>query len=261
MEFACFVATHNNLALAEDTLDSFEFWANTKKAFILVDGAYWALFENAISSFEILKGLRHGFPKSPYRNISFGLMELYKRYPTGVDFYVYIEQDVLFIGDQFKEDLKSFPSMSGFDMRPSDYSHKPATLNLDVLDEIVGERVENDIYLLGCTLFFHKRIIKKLIDEEILDKIIKVSDQWEAGFFPNFKSYAVEESLFSSLAEHYYPHTIKHLKPFSRYACRWTPEIRQEELSAGTSIIHPLKNVKDPIRVYYRKFRNRAREF
>lgn len=260
-QFAAFVYTHNNPALTFDTVDSVQFWVSPD-VMVLVDAAGWQNFHQVPAPCPLVKGLLHGQPKSPYRNVAFGLLELSKRFPDA-QWYVYVEQDCLFGNAAFKEDLAKNPGkwFAGTNLRG------PRQWKLPKLNEIVGGEIEEEVYVLGCVMFFHRNFVNQLKKDEVIDRLIQQTESLPTGVFPGFTGYAFEEQLFASLANYYKKNSVLGLSHEDRrsprhnwlkYVVRWQPDIEANEVSPGASIIHPSKNPYSTIRCHYRKFRDKV---
>ncbi len=223
----------------------------TKDLFILVDGAGWHNFDRSFP-YPLYKGLVHGKSRSPYRNVLYGLEEIVKRFPN-FDWYCYMESDCLVVSDIFKQDLmrNAGRTLGGVHYRGGNDIHLP------LLNEIVGATVNKNHYLLGATQFFAKKFVYKLLSEDIPKKILRATNNFPSDFFPDFGGFAFEEELFPMLANHYFPNSVFNIGEWSRYNMRWQPDIRKEEVSHGAAIIHPLKSYDDPIRLHYKKFRDK----
>ena len=250
MEIAAFVHTHNNPELTADTVDSVKTWM-TKKVFVLVDGAGWKNFDHKDVGCDLHCGLLHGRQKSPFRNILFGLKEIYKRYPDQ-EWYAYLENDCLVVTDQFKEDLKKAKGkwFAGC-------NHRTGQLDIPLLDQLVGGRVSEEHYVIGCTMFFHRDYLEKLLSENIPNKIIEATLPLPSGDFPAFRGFAFEETLFPSLSNYYRSSSVYPLSGnfTPRYPVRWPLDLLPSDVSPAATILHPVKKADDPLRLHYRRFR------
>ena len=231
-----------------DTVDSIEFWM-TDKIQVLIDGANWEAFENYPTSYQVIKGLVHGYHKSPYRNQLFGLQTLYERYPDE-DFYCWIEYDCLVMSDWFKQDLQR-GWCYGTNHRKGEWKWDTPLLT-NILDEPIKEKH----YFIGNIMFFANAFLFKLKAINFFNQLIDVTTEVEKGEFPGYDGYSFEEELLPSIANLWYPGSVVPLAPWERYACRWKPSLKVEELPATSTIAHPIKDYNDPIRKYYRKIRN-----
>lgn len=253
MEIAAFVLTHNNPQLTFDTVDSVRLWM-TDKVMVLVDAVGWGNFLGSDPKYDLCRGLPHGRPRSPFRNILFGMKELYLKHPN-VDWYCYCENDVLFIGDQFKRDIEK---AKGKMLLGTNY-RRDRDWELPLLNRVVGGEVREQHYVLGCLMFMHRKFVAQLA--EWSKSLLRETERFESGFFPDFHGYAFEEQLFPSLANYFKAGSVQALsfegRPHPNYISRFRPEINQSEVRAGATFLHPVKNADDPIRLHYRKLRNK----
>lgn len=253
MKIAAFILSHDNPALTTDTADSVQFWM-TKDLFILVDAAGWQHFDGRPVPHEVCKGLHHGQPRGPFRNIFFGLTEIHNRYPDA-DWYCCMEQDCLVISDLFQADLEKASSGKWF----AGTNYRPDRMDIPFLDNLLQEHVRVDHYVLGCLMFFHRRYVRKLLELDLPNKFLRETEHLRSGEFPGFRGFSVDEQLFPSLSQHLKPGSVFPLsvegRPNIHYMTRWQPELNIGDIKPGASILHPVKRADSPIRLHYRKFR------
>ena len=263
MKIATLINTHKTDLLL-DTYDSVKTFVS-EDILVLVDGKDWEDWGKSLPEYvNSKKGYVHNFHKSPYRNYTFGLQELYRLYPDS-DWYCYCESDVLFASDSFKHYLKASDVwMFGNDLR---FSKK---IKFPYLNQIIQEDIKETSYFLGCCLFFNKIFIKKLIDLDFFNKFLKATENFPVGHFPDCDSqgvYDIGENMYPTLAHHYggklqqfavWNQKFNHWQgnSFREFPMRWRPEISWEDNFSEASILHPIKGNSD-IRWFHQAKRKR----
>jgi hypothetical protein len=264
MNIATLINTHKTDLLV-DTYDSVKTFVSDD-ILVLVDGHDWNDWGAHLPSYMNTKqGYVHHFNKAPYRNYTFGLQELYNKYPTS-DWYCYCESDVLFASESFKFYLKQNPDvwMFGNDLR---YSKK---IKFPYLNKIIKEDIKETSYFLGCCLFFNRVFIEKLIELDFFNKFLDATKHMAKGWFPDCDDqgvYDIGENLYPTLALHYggklkqfavWNQTFNHWagEHFKEFPMRWKPEITWDDNFSEASILHPVKNNSD-LRWFHKAKRKR----
>lgn len=253
MDIATLINTHADPLMTADTANSVKVWM-TSKILVIVDGAGWHHFGSRFD-YPLHKGLVHGRPKSPYRNMLVGIAELCKLYPD-VQWYCYLESDCLIANDRFKSDLVNQRNkyIGGFEYRGG------GGMNVPILNQVVGGQVKENHHLLGAVMFMSRKFVHKMVENNLPAKLLKATEGFNSGDVPDFHGYAFEEELFPSLANYYYPGSVFQIGEWAKYNVRWQPDISSQEITPGVSIIHPLKSFDHPIRLHYRRFRERIKK-
>jgi hypothetical protein len=260
VKIATVISAHAFPEIVKDTIDAVKF-NMTDKILVVVDKAGWKIFEN--EDMNKICGLYHNHHCSNYKNYIFGIKSLYEMYPD-CDWYCWLEYDVLITSPWFKRDLelahKKGVWMLGCDLREYPFEF---TLLQNILKE---GTIKTSRYLLGCCHFIHRDFLDKLYPTGFFDRFAEATKKFEQGYFPNYERYAFEEEVLPTIV-HHFDGKIQELSCWnednnewrgsSMYPVRFRPEIDPGELSATASIIHPVKELKHPIRVHYRKIRSR----
>jgi len=266
MEIAVVLNAHGNTELVLDTLASVRKWV-TDKVFVIADGASWQTWgQNVDLGVPKVEGFRHGAPCSPYRNYTLGLMVASQTWPD-VDWYCYMEYDVLFASDSFKEELAIAKQQNvwclGNDMRKDRY-------NLPLLNYIVGNKIKEYYYLLGCCVFHNSDFIKKLREKNFFERFLFFTNEFRNGYFPGYserRGYDFGEHLYPTLACHlggliggfasWDRRTLTWGGNYPKFPMRWEPELHPEsENFEAAAILHPLKDPNNPIRLLHKMKRN-----
>jgi len=253
MRFACLLMTHLDTELTRDTLESIQCYM-TSNNLILVDGKFWPHFARVNFGCPTMKGLDHGHTCSPYKNQILGLQRLRKLHPDA-DWYAYVENDVLFATDQYKEDLeladKKGAWSAGFEVR--EY-YQPWPL----LSNRLGIRVLYHRIMIGCCQFYRREFLERLEAMDFYDRFMAICATYDASF-PDYTHVAVEEGLLPSMCKYFGRATFQmghwdagHNQ--DRYAVRFRPLWEPGEMTRNFSIIHPIKRV-EKIRERQRKVR------
>ena len=266
MDIVTIINAHNNPALLKNTIDSVRRWV-TDKIIVVIDAAGWYLFSNfkCPENTELVKGVYHNCYRSPYKNIAIGLNYAYAKYPKA-DWYNYIESDVMYLNDLFKEDLraKSDHTDLGFIQRTGKQGDQ-------WLVEKIFQKKLPVYFMLGAIHFYSHSCISQLVGIDFFSKVLEETKQYSGAAFPNFSHYAVEEVIYPTASAVFgrignlgnYDNTIcksSYGNICERYAVRFTPEISEKEVTAFTSIAHPLKNMQRRINIL-NKMQNNKEEF
>lgn len=270
MEILTILSCHNHPNIVFDTLHSIQ--KNlSKDVLLLVDGVGWKYFDRLKISVPILKGLNHGYFKSPYRNIILGLIHTYKHWPN-YDWYCYTEYDSLFTSNEILNDLKKAKEkniwMVGCDYRRKQNYAGKRTVKLEYVEKIIKEEFDEIHYLLGSVLFYSGEFLKKLIESEFLEKFLFFTNSFVEDFFPGYihtskAAWDVIEHLMPTLCRHWGGEILELSKwndksfewsgNYKTYPIRWQPEIDRDYEFA--SIIHPVKDYNSVARKYFREKR------
>ena len=232
MNISLLLNTHQNSPVFQDTLDSVITYA-TKNVLVLVDGVAWNEFQNYDCPTSIMRGFRHGFHKSPYRNVALGLKMLYEKWPES-DWFCYSEYDVLFASSKFKSNLKAAQEkeiwMMGSDGHIDDKE-------MPLIEAMLGGKFRSYYYLLGCCQFFYKDFMKKLHDIDFFDRFLNLTNQFTEGFMPGYAAYDLSEHLYPSLCRQFggnvgvfssYDEHGQWHGHYRSYPIRWSPQLDDE---------------------------------
>jgi len=266
MKILTVLNVHSQVDTALDTLDSI-FQYVGKDVLILVDGCAWDAWDKLSVPAHKLKGLKHGVPKSPYRNVALGLhsaCDMIEDY----DWICYAEYDVLFTSPRFRHSLTLAEDMNiwmlGSDGHVDDKQMK-------LVESLVGSKLNSCYYLIGCCQFFHKKFINKLKEINFFERFLGLTNEFPAGYFPNYDGYDISEHLYPTLARHFGGNIgvfatwdmeqNRWHGSHEYYPIRWKPDLDPEtENFPKASIMHPLKSYDHPIREFHRKVRNGSRK-
>jgi hypothetical protein len=277
MKLAITLLAHGHTELVLDTIDSIREYV-TEDILVVVDGAAWNTWGNDIKvpAYK-MSGFYHNLANAPYRNVAFGLMNTTKLFP-GADWYGYVDYDVLFTSDSFKNDLEKANSegvwVVGNDVRPAQDD-----IRLDLLEQFFQIKLEEIYYVLGCCHFYNNKFIKMLWDINFFEKFLWLTNGFTYGFFPAGRrcgpSYPGSPGYIFDLSEYLYPSLAFHLGgrlkgmakcekdgtwkgDYKKYPMRWKPELGPNDYFEEATIMHPVKEAL-PIRYYQREKRNLRR--
>lgn len=261
MRVATFLNIHANPDLVFDTIDSIKTHM-TNDILAVVDGASSA-FTDVKIPVPYIKGFKHGFPRAPYRNVALGLKNLTEMYDS--DWYCYLDYDALVASERFKQNLQMADD-KGIWMLGNDGAVNEVQIPL--VDAILGWKMTKGYYLLGCMLFFSRKFIDKLKEINFLDRFLTATNSFSQGFMPGYDGYDVSEHMYSTLARElggnigvfasYTPGRWH--GSYEYFPCRFRPELTEDENFPDASILHPLKNYDNPIRVLHRNKRKERNE-
>lgn len=261
MEISVVLNVHSDPCLVIDTLESISAHVS-QKILTIVDGASWQKFKNFSLPVPKMEGFVHGVPKSPYRNVALGIKTLTEMHPES-DWYCYCEEDVLFGSDRFKHNLKMAVDRGIWMMGNDGHVDQ---LGMPLIQALIGQNLNNCYYLLGCCLFFHRDFISKLNEINFFDRFLNLTNGFQEGFFPFYGGYDLSEHMYPSLCRHMggnigvfasYTNSEWH-GSYQYFPCRFRPELDPiTENFPEASIMHPIKDLNNPIRVYHREKRNK----
>ena len=261
MELALVLNVHNNPELVLDSVDAISTYA-TNNILLLVEKSGWKHFQDV--PLKKVEGFAHKAPKSPYRNMALALKMVTETWPNS-DWYCYCESDVLFASSRFKFDLEKAEEhgvwMLGNDGRVD-------TTVMPLIESLMGSSFKSSYYLLGCCLFFHKNFINKLKEIDFLDRFLNLTNGFDGGDFPLYKGYDISEHMYSTICRHlggkigvfaHYDEYGKWHGSYQYFPVRWKPELDIEKDNfPQASVLHPLKNLQNPIRVLHRQKRQQC---
>lgn len=265
MKITTILNAHGNTELVADTVDSIKTYIGNDIV-LLVDGATWETWGRDVKlPVYKLRGYYHNYHINPYRNVALGLWKVYEEFPDS-DWLLYVEYDVLIASDAFKHDLSKFLKdrvwLAGNDL-------KNDSVDLSLVEKMLNVKFERISRILGCCLFFNKIFLDKLKEISFFEKFLNLTSGFSKGFFPNFKEtggYDLSENVYPALC-HYFQGKVESLASWSdsfniwksgnfrRYPMRFTPVLTEQDNFLEASIMHPVKDVSDPIRVYRREKR------
>jgi hypothetical protein len=258
MRVATLLNIHANPDLVLDTVDSIQAHM-TKDILLVIDGAS-DKFNDVKLPVPYMKGFKHNFPRAPYRNLALGLKGLTEMYDA--DWYCYLDYDALVASDRFKQNLRMADEQNIW-MLGNDGAVNE--VNIPVVEALLGKRMTKGYYLLGCMLFFSRKFIDRLNEIKFLDKFLSATNSFSQGFMPGYDGYDVSEHMYPTLARElggnigvfatYTPGRWH--GSYEYFPCRFRPELTENEDFPKASILHPLKDYNNPIRV---KYRNKRKE-
>ncbi len=263
MKITAILNTHGVPEITLDTLDSIRHYM-TDRVLVVIDGVAWNTYQAINLPAYKLKGFNHNWPKSPYRNIFMGLWAAANQW-TDSDWYCYIEYDCLLGSSAFKKDLIEAEQEKVWCLG-NDFRDKQ-TVNLSLLEKIVQGKFEEKVYLLGACIFYHKDFIKMALEKELFQRFLFYTNNFQKGFFPFYDAWDLTEHALPTIVKHY-GGKIKQFASYSqdtgqwsgnfrKYPVRFRPELSYEDHHfLQASIMHPIKNVNDPIRKFHRAKRN-----
>ena len=180
MKIAAIIQAHNDDDVVLDTMDSVKRWMTTD-ILTVMDGVSWdGLDKDKFSSSHLVKGLNHGLPNNPYRNVFFGLKQAYDKWPDK-DWYCYLEYDCLVTSNSFESDLKKAEELNYW-VLGTDLRMKKCTFPF--LEKIIDKKFNETFYVLGCFYFLHRNYIAALNDLNFFDKFLSLTNYLPNGFFP-----------------------------------------------------------------------------
>lgn len=255
MKIAVILNAHGDTPLVLDTIDAIKTWV-TDDILVVIDGAARKWSENVDLPVVKLNGFRHNCPKSPYRNVTLGMMETVKKWPDA-DWYCYMEYDVLFTSSEFKRDLE----FGNKDLWCIGNDSRHGSYKFPLLETITKMKFNCSKYLLGCCVFHRGKFLRKLQDMNFFERLLYYTNDFDKGFFPGYDGYDFAEHLYPTLA-HHLGGKVGHFASWGgaegwsgnylRYPMRWKPELSLKENFKDATIMHPLKSVDHPIREHHR---------
>lgn len=258
MDIATAILAHNNPEQVIDVIDSVRLWA-TKNILLVVDQVGWDHFKDFDHpNVYVICGHPHAARRSPYKNTAVAIQSMYNLWPN-VDWYNCIEYDVLYLNSDFKIDLDERHGYSavGFDFRD-----KGGSEDHWLVKDILGD--EPDLKcckMLGAVTFYSNHCVKSLIQEDYYNEIIQRTTNFHGDSFPDFHDYAVEEVIFPTAATLFGKvgnlslHDARSSYYTNRYTVRFCPEVKPNEITSQTSIVHPVKDRDGPVHEHYRQVR------
>jgi hypothetical protein len=262
MKIALTLNAHEENAYVLDTIESIKKYV-TNYITVIIDGHNWKNWENSRIKNNKIEGFVHNYYKAPYRNMLYSLLKTYQQYPN-MDWYCYSEWDVLFTSESFKEELKKAEEEKIFCIGNDFRTYK---ISLPYFDKIFNQKIEEYNYLLGCCFFVHKNIMHTLVENNVIQKLLFYTNEFEKGYFPDCKEqniYDFGELIIPTFTKimggkvgqfaAWHPNLNQWIGNFKKIAMRWKPEIQWEDIYKETSILHPVKKSKE-IRSYFKQKR------
>lgn len=260
MNVSVILNVHSNPDVVLDTLDSIQTYI-TKDILVVVDGASTA-FDNAPLPVPKIKGFRHNIPRSPYRNVALGLMNLREMFPDS-DWYCYTEYDCLFTSSRTLQELE-LATQNNVWMLGND-GHVDE-IRLPIIEAIVKSEFKHSYYLLGACQFFSKVFMDKLVEMDFFERLLAMTNSYSDGFFPLYAGYDISEHMYATIARHlggnigvfatYDYVNQKWHGAHEIFPVRWKPDLDPEkENYSQAAICHPLKSFDHPIREHHRRIR------
>lgn len=255
------VSAHSKPDVVLDTIDSIKIYM-TDNILLIVDGAS-SEFDSLEFPVTMIKGFPHSVPRSPFRNMALGLMNLVDKYPDS-DWYCYIEYDCLVTSARFKANLEKADELNVWMLGNDGHVDN---IQLPIIESLIGSPLRSSYYLLGACQFFSKHFIKKLIEIDFFQRFLNLTNGFSDGLFPYYSGYDINEHLYPTLTRHFggnigvfatYDYTkSKWHGSYEIFPVRWQPELDPDtENFSSASLIHPLKTFNHPIREHHRRIRN-----
>jgi len=261
MKIAAILNVHDDSPIVFDTLESIRRWM-THDVLVICDGAGWHKLEKVKLPVHKLEGLYHACNRAPYRNIVLALKHAGTIFPDA-DWYCYMEYDCLVASSGFGPYLQAAEKEKIWCLG-NDY--RTGNIQFPLLESIFETNFLFSHYLLGACVFHHRDFVKKLFEIDFFDKFLFYTNDFSKGFFPGYEEqggYDFGEHLFPTLAAHY-GGVVNELAKFTeadqkwhgyheQFPIRFRPDIDVNYKKA--SILHPIKDFLNPIRIYHRKLR------
>lgn len=259
MQIAAVLNAHDPSTII-DSVDSI-FAYLTRNVLLVVDGAAWDKFRHIDLPVNKVSGFRHNQRKSPYRNVALGLKLAWENSPD-CDWYCYTETDVLFASRRYEANLRMAEEqgvwMLGNDGRVDDKA-------MPLVESLVGGKFRSVYYLLGCCQFFGRKFMEKLAEINFFDRFLFLTNDFSPGCFPSYSGYDISEHMYPTLCRYFggavgvfatWDAKGQWHGAYRYFPMRWKPELDPAtENFPEASILHPLKSVDHPIRVYHRERR------
>jgi len=267
MKIAITLNACGNTELVIDTVDAAIKYAS-KDILMIYDAASVEWGSEVQLPIPKVAGFYHNYFRSPYRNMTLGLLKTINLYPD-VDWYCYMEPDVLFASSGFKEDLEKLDS----DVWCIGNDRRIGKIKFHLLEAIFNLQMEKNVSLLGCCVFFRAEFIHRLLEMDFFEKLLKFTNDFQSGFFPDCnmrKVYCFGEHLYPTLAcklggkvEQFawWSDRFRLWRGnFRSYPMRGGPQLDpQKEDYKEAVIMHPLKAHDHPIRETRRLERHAGR--
>jgi hypothetical protein len=268
MKIAITLSAHKNTEIVNDTIEALNTYVTNDIA-IIIDGSCWENWgKKAELNAHKIQGFNHNYPKAPYRNYTYGLFKTYELFPNA-DWYAYSEYDVLFTSSEFKKELENADKQNiwciGNDLRNYNF-------NLPYFEKIIGSKIKEYKYLLGCCVFFSKKFMQKMLSENLFEKILMATNEFEKGYFPDYEEqggYDFGEILYPTMANYYgggvtqFAVWNQYLEQwngnFKKYPMRWKPELNWDDNFPEACILHPIKESCE-LRMYHKSKRERKKQ-
>lgn len=252
---------HDDVDCALDTIDSIKKYVGGN-ILVIVDGVHWKKWEKVNVPAHKMCGFQHGCAKSPYRNVALGIKSAWDLWGSQSKWICYTEYDVLFTSDFFKKNLEAAEEM-GVWMLGNDGHIDDKEMPL--VESMIKEKFKSYYYLLGCCQFFSCEFMKKLDEIDFFDKFLNLTNQFTQGYMPGYSGCDISEHMYPSLCRHFggnvgvfasYDEMGQWHGHYRYFPMRWRPNINFEtENFEESSIMHPIKDISDPLRVHHRKIR------
>ena len=254
MNFVTVLNVHNNPDGVVESLESIEAFL-TDKIVVVVDGLGWEAFKDfSYKNAIIVEGFEHGVNRSQYKNCALGLIKAYNKWPDA-EWYCYIEFDVAFLNDGFKQDLKTMYHIKDLSLVATDVMNHDQDNDHWMVSDIL-QRPTKGFKTLGAVMCFTQMCLNKWNESNFLYLLLEKTKLYKGDFFPNFHAYAVEEVIFPTAAAAF--GKILDISRFNPagYTVRFQPEVEFHELNRFTSLAHPSKDFDGKVRKYSKSIRN-----
>jgi hypothetical protein len=260
MKIISVMNAHGEPDLLADTVDSIRTYLG-QDILVCIDGARRDRLAGAdLPACHYIEGLLHGAPRSPYRNTALALKTAYQTWPDA-DWYCYIECDVL-VGSSLIVGMLERSPKDVWCVGP-DLRNQNQDWGLGLLGSVVKSCLPTCKYMLGCCVFYRREFLAKLAEIDFFDRLLFYTNGFGDGYFPGYRGWDVSEHMYPTLAAHFGGHCYglaayderrdDWIGDYAHFPMRWRPEldVTRDPYLDGC-LMHPLKQIDNPIRVYHR---------
>lgn len=257
MEITVLINAHGHPDVVADTVASINHYL-TPQVYVVADGGNLGAF-HGFPAAPLIPGLVHLHHKAPYRNMLLGMSMVADLHPA-TDWLIYMDYDCLVASKGLRNDLARWDA-EGVWLFGADH-RRDQKCDLSFAEAVLKTPLPTKQYLLGAMMGFHKTFLARLREMDFWNRMLTRTNDFQQGFFPNYKDWDVSEHLYPSVAASLggrvigvsaYDVPVRLWRGnFQRYPVRWQPEIAPDEVLPPASVIHPVKSMDNPIRVYAR---------
>lgn len=265
MKIITVLNTHGNTECVLDTIDSILSFVGND-ILVVIDGAVWRDWgESVVLPAVKMEGFKHGCARSPYRNVALGLKTALDIW-ADFDWLCFCEYDVLFASTRFKHNLQKAEERKVWMLGNDGHIDQNG---LPFIEEMLGGKIKDYYYLLGCCQFYHRDFMEQLQRINFFDRFLHLTNNFESGYMPSYGGYDVSETLYPTLCRYFggnigvfasYDEMGHWHGAYQYFPMRWIPSLDPEtENFPEASLLHPLKEYDHPIRQYHREKRKNVR--
>lgn len=264
MKLAIALHAHKDAELVKDTARFLARWGS-ENILVVVDGRSPKWITESNFPFPHIVGFRNKTRSvfrnhSSYRNFTLGLLKTLEYYPD-CDWYCSTEYDVIFGSDEFKEDILALSD----NVYCVGFNGRKTFMSLPFLEHIIGSKCYVQTYLIGCCMFFRREFLLKVKYSGLFERVLGFTNEFDDGRFPGYweqGGYDFTECLFPTLVNFFGGEIASFSSwnakkkiwtgDFKKYPIRWPTKLSIED-SLVASIMHPVKEFEDPVRIYHRE--------